>query len=138
MLYRLTSLRSPFFMSLIKKFWPGPLTVVVEKLSSVLDSVSAKKNTVAVRFSSNEILTNITNLFGGPLVVPSANISKSGSKINPVDVYNELDGKVKYIIDGGISEFKIESTIVSLEGEKLKILRHGAIGEEELNSLFCI
>lgn len=135
MLFRLTNYESEIFKKLREKFWPGPLTIVVEKKPSVLDLVTARKKTVAIRFSSNEILKKLTNLFGGPLVVPSANISKNKSKINAKDVYEELNGKVKYIVDGGESEHKIESTIVSIEGDELKILRYGAIREEEIFSV---
>lgn len=135
MLFSLTDYESKIFKKLREKFWPGPLTIVVGKKHSVSDLVTAGKSTVAVRFSSNNILKNITSLFGGPLVVPSANISKNKSKINAYDVYRELKGKVKYIIDGGESEHKVESTIVSIKGDELKILRHGAIKQEEIFSV---
>ncbi len=135
MLFRLTNYESLIFKKLREKFWPGPLTIVVEKKSCVSDLVTAGKRTVAIRFSSNEILKNLTDLFGGPLVVPSANISKNKSKINAQDVYEELKGKIRYVVDGGESEHKIESTIVSIENDELKILRHGAIKEEEIFSI---
>lgn len=135
MLFSLTDYESKMFKKLREKFWPGPLTIVVEKKSLVSNLVTAGKKTVAIRFSSNEILKKITSLFGGPLVVPSANISRNKSKINAKDVYEELKEKVRYIVDGGESEHKIESTIVSIENDELKILRHGAIKEEEIFSV---
>ena len=135
MLYRLTSFSSLLFKRLTEMFWPGPLTIVVEKLPTVLDLVTAKKKTVAIRFSSNLILKELTNLFGGPLVVPSANISCMKSFVNAYDVYNELCGRIKYIIDGGECEFKKESTIISVEGENFEILREGVIKKEEIECL---
>ena len=135
MLSKLTVFSSCLFERLTKKFWPGPLTIVVEKLPCVLDIVTAQKKTVAIRFSSNPILRKITDLFGRPLVVPYANISTRGSFVDAYKVYEDLNGRVEYILDGGKCEFKIESTIVYVKGENLKVLREGAIKKEELENI---
>ena len=132
MLLKLTSCKSLILKKLMEKFWPGPLTLVVEKKKEVLDLVTANKKTVAVRFSSNEILKKLTEFCNFPLVVPSANISGFKSKTNVLEVYEELKGKVKFMLDGKETFFKKESTIIEIKDERFKILRQGAIKEEEI------
>ena len=135
MVSSLTDCNSKIFKKLQQNFFLWPLTIVVEKKYGVLDLVTAKKDTVAIRFSSNLVLKKLTEFYGSALVVPSANVSGRVSKINPLEVYSELNGKVKIILDGGESFFKTESTIVSLKGEDFEILRKGAIKKEDLEKV---
>ncbi len=138
MISKLTDYNSLTFEKIIKKFWPGPLTVVVEKNKKVLDLVTGGKDTVAIRCSSNEFLKKLTKLFGGPLVIPSANISGNKSKTNILDVYEELNGKVEILVKSNYDMYGVESTIIKLDGQNIKILREGVITSEEIKKfLFC-
>lgn len=135
MLPSLTNCELKIFKKLQKCFWPGPLTIVVEKNKNVLNLVTANKNTVAIRFSSNPVLKSLTDFYNSALVVPSANVSGNFSKTTPLEVFKELNGKIKIILDGGESFFKVESTIVSLKEGDFKILRQGAVKKEDLEKI---
>ena len=133
MLSSLTYCNSLTFAKLTKVFWPGPLTVVVKKKSVVPDIVTANKESVAIRFSSDLVLRRLTNLCGSPLVVPSANISGSCSKTNALEVYEELKDRVSLVVDCGETKFKVESTIVLIKDSgEIEILREGAIKKDEI------
>ncbi len=136
MLCSLTDCTFPIFFKLIKAFWPGPLTVVVKKKSVVPDFVTANKDSVAIRFSSDVVLQRLTNLCGFALVVPSANISGTGGKTTALEVYREFENNVGLILDSGETKFKVESTIVLVKKDGgLEILREGAIKKDEINRI---
>ncbi len=137
MFFKLTNCESLILKKLTEKFWPGPLTVVVEKKKEVLNLVTANKKTVAVRFSSNEVLKKLTEYCNFPLVVPSANVSGFKSKTTVLEVYKELKGKVKFMLDGKETQFKKESTIIEIKGENFEILRQGAVEKEEILNVLC-
>ncbi len=120
---------------LINKFWPGPLTIIFEKKECVPYNVTAGLETVGVRFPRNKTAQKLIDLSKCPIAAPSANISgkPSGTKIE--DILNELDGKVDYIIDEGIADIGLESTVVRVINNKVHILRPGKVTKEDINSL---
>lgn len=118
---------------LFEAFWPGALTVVLDKKPTVPDIVTAGGDTVAVRCPSHPIANELIKMSGVPIVAPSANLSGRPSPTQFMHVFVDLKGKVDGIIDGGSSYYGIESTVVLPTGDKsLTVLRPGAITPEML------
>ena len=121
------------FEILFNAFWPGALTVVLDKKDIVPDIVTAGGNTVAVRCPSHPVANRLIKLSGVPIVAPSANLSTKPSPTRFEHVYADLNNKISGIIDGGECEIGIESTVIIRTGHKsVKILRPGAITENML------
>ena len=123
---------SPLVARLIGKFWPGPLTLVLPRRDLVPDIVTSGLATVAVRMSAHPIFQAIASAFGKPLAAPSANPFGRISPTTAQHVRDGLDGRIPLIVDGGACVVGIESTIVAVEGERLRILRAGPVTAEEL------
>ncbi len=123
-----------FFM-LAEAFWPGPLTIVVNKNVNVPDLVSAGHPTIAIRMPSHPVAIELIKGVGTPLVAPSANLSGKPSPTRAADVLNDLEGRVRYIIDGGQCLIGIESTVISLVHQQPTILRPGKVTQEELENV---
>ena len=130
MLGILTKSKSKILYDIAEMFWPGPLTVVVEKAPNVPYFVTANAETVAIRFSSNSTLKKLTNIFKKPIVIPSANISFMSENVTAYEVYSNFKGRIKLILDGGKSKFCVASTIVKVCSEHIEILREGAIAKD--------
>ncbi len=120
---------------LAEKFWPGPLTMILPKKSSVPDSVTAGMESVAVRFPSHPIAREIIKKANCPLVAPSANISGKPSPTSFGHVVNDLSGKIDAIVDGGECSIGVESTVVSLLEAVPKILRPGVITVSDIKEV---
>jgi L-threonylcarbamoyladenylate synthase len=118
--------------TLIAKFWPGPLTVLLPKTELIPEIVTAGLATVAVRMSAHPIFARVARNFGRPLAAPSANRFGRISPTRAEHVLEELDGRIPFIVDGGATEHGVESTIVRPEGVGLTILRKGPITREQL------
>lgn len=116
-------------------FWPGPLTIILEKSELVPDIVSAGLDTVAVRFPSNITAQAVIRAAGVPLAAPSANISGRPSPTEFDYVKRDLFGRVDAIIDGGDCDAGVESTVLSLVGEKARILRPGVVTPEQISKV---
>ncbi|HSX14203.1 MAG TPA: L-threonylcarbamoyladenylate synthase [Chlamydiales bacterium] len=121
----------PLFFSLVEKFWPGPLTLVVEKNDSVSSRVAGGLSSIAIRMPAGAIARTLIEAVG-PLAAPSANLSGKPSPTTALDVLEDLNGKIPFIIDGGDCCFGIESTVLSLLEETPMLLRPGSITKEEL------
>ena len=113
-------------------FWPGPLTIVLNKKNGVANEATCKGETVGVRMPSNRIAYELIKRAGVPIAAPSANISGRPSGTNLEDIIEELNDKVDYIIDGGKSEIGLESTVVRVIDGEIKILRPGKITKEDM------
>lgn len=124
------------YFELAKKFMPGPLTVVLKKKTSVPDIVTAGGQTVAVRTPQNVWARKLIEL-SRPLAAPSANRSKHISPTTAQHVYNDLNGRIKLILDGGECNVGIESTVLDLTESIPTILRPGAVTAEMLSQIFC-
>ncbi len=127
------------FYKLYKKFCPGPITFVLKKKdkSKIQSSVTAKLNTVAIRFPSHRTTRSVLKKLNFPLAMPSANLSSGISPVNALDVSDEFKKKIKIIINSGNSKIGIESTVVSLVG-KPKILRPGIIAAKTIKKFLKI
>ena len=124
-----------FATELAKKFWPGPLTMVVPKGDRVPLEVTAGMDTVALRVSAHPAAQKLLEELGEPLAAPSAN---RFGRISPTDasaVLQELDGKIPLILDGGPCPHGIESTVLSLLSDPPTILRPGSITAEMISQI---
>ncbi len=117
---------------LIAQFWPGPLTLVLDRQSIIPEILTAGLDTVAVRMSSHPVFAEIISAFGKPLAAPSANRFGRISPTTAQHVFDELNGRIPLIIDAGSTAHGIESTIIAVRDKKIDILRRGPITEEQL------
>ncbi|MDD5073059.1 MAG: L-threonylcarbamoyladenylate synthase [Candidatus Omnitrophica bacterium] len=111
---------------LIKKYWPGPLTIILR------DSRGKK---TGFRMPDNKIAFCLIKKAGVPVVAPSANISGNKPPTSAAEVLRDLDGKVDIVIDGGKTAIGIESTVVDMTGRSPKVLREGAIPKAEIERI---
>jgi len=125
---------------LTERFWPGPLTLVLPRRlapvapnSAVPDVATSGLPTVAVRMSAHPVFAAVARAFGGPLAAPSANRFGRISPTAAVHVLDELAGRIPLILDGGSCAHGVESTIVTMAGGRLEILRSGPVSREELS-----
>jgi L-threonylcarbamoyladenylate synthase len=132
MLSGLVSTISPREMRMIKKFWPGPITLIFKKSKSVPKITTGGLGTVAVRMPRNIIALALIKRSGLPIAAPSANLSGKPSPTNASHVKEDLDGKVKLILDGGRTEIGIESTVIDMTPRIPVILRPGGISKERI------
>ena len=116
------------FIKLYKKFSPGPITYVLKlkKYSKISKYVTNNQKSLAVRFPKHPLLKNLLKQLDYPLAAPSANRSSRVSAVKKNDVKDEFGNKIKYILDGGVCNIGIESTIINLIG-KPTILRLGGL-----------
>lgn len=117
---------------LIEHFWPGPLSIVVEKKNIIPDVVTSGLPTVAIRMPNHSLTLSLLDSVNFPLSAPSANVFGKISPTSPQHVEKQLGNKIKFILDGGKTLVGIESTIVRVNREKLIILREGAVSAEDL------
>ncbi|WP_423783046.1 L-threonylcarbamoyladenylate synthase [Ferrimicrobium acidiphilum] len=119
-------------LRLAEVFWPGPLTMIFERHSSVPDEVTGGLNTVALRVPDHPVFQKLLRLFDGGVAAPSANRFGCVSPTTAVDVWSSLGAAVDLIVDGGPCEIGIESTIVAFEGDEAVILRPGGASSEAI------
>ena len=116
-------------------FWPGPFTMVLKRTGLVAESVCGGLDTVAIRMPSEQSIRDIIDCSGLPLAAPSANTSGMPSPTTYTHVLNDLDGKIDAVVCGNDCLVGVESTVVSLFGEKPRLLRPGAITLEQLKEV---
>lgn len=114
-----------------KAFWPGPLTMILKKSGRIPSIVSAGLDTVGIRMPSHPVARKLIKSCGVPLAAPSANVSGKPSPTTAEHVYHDLKGKIRYILDGGESSVGLESTVVLVLEDGVKILRPGGITVED-------
>lgn len=120
--------------TLASAFWPGPLTLVLPRLATVPDVVTASGPTVAVRCPGHPVALALIEAFGGPIVGPSANPSGYISPTVPEHVRDAFDGEDLIVLDGGHCRAGIESTVLDLSGETPTVLRLGVIGAHRISA----
>lgn len=118
--------------ALIRKFFPGPVTIILKKKNIIPNVVTANSDTVGIRMPANEIALKLIEYADVPIAAPSANISGKPSGTNLKDIMKDFDGKVDYFIDSGPSKIGLASTIVQVIDGVPKILREGSISEEQI------
>ena len=120
---------------MIDKFWPGPLTIILEKNDIIPNITSANLNTVGIRMPSSEIALKLIELSKRPIAAPSANISGRPSPTEVERCVEDLSGKVNYIIGGESSDIGVESTIIDCTVNPPLVLRPGGITLEMLKEI---
>lgn len=123
----------PVIRALMENFWPGPLTIVAAKKPGVPGIVTSGMDTVAVRMPRNELALDLIRMAGVPVAAPSANLFGRLSPTMPQHVQKQLKG-VDYLLDGGKTSIGVESTIVAVNGGKIRLLRPGAITTEQIRN----
>ena len=117
---------------LAEKYWPGPLTMVLEDKGCAAPTVTAGGDTLGVRCPDHPMTLALIRALGAPLAAPSANPEGAPSPKSAEAVFDYFDGKIHGILDGGPCTVGVESTILDLTGAEPKILREGGIPGEEL------
>ena len=116
---------------LANHFWPGPLTIILNKSENISNQITAGKNTVGLRVPAHPIALELVKRVG-PLACPSANLSGNRNPLSASDVLEDLDSKIHILIDGGRTEVQVPSTIIDLTVQPPKILRKGGLDIEEI------
>jgi L-threonylcarbamoyladenylate synthase len=126
----------PEAVRLAKRFWPGPLTLVLPKVPSIPDEATAGLPSVAVRVPSHPLFCRLIRLAGVPLAAPSANPFGYVSPTTAAHVAKGLGARIRSILDGGPSRIGLESTIVDLRDPRRPVLlRPGAVTRAEIESV---
>ncbi|MBM3186046.1 MAG: threonylcarbamoyl-AMP synthase [Bacteroidetes bacterium] len=120
---------------LAELFWPGPLTLLLNKSNLVPDIITSGHDRVAVRVPAHSITLDLLKNLPFPLAAPSANLYGKISPTKTEHVFNQLKGKIPYILEGGPCNKGLESTIVGMENEKLIIYRLGSISVEDIENV---
>lgn len=118
---------------LIAEFWPGPLTIIFAKNEGVPTETSAGLDTIAVRMPAHPLMRAVIEKSGLALAAPSANTSGFPSPTRAKHVYNDLKGKIPLILDGGASQVGVESTVIDIRDNMVKVLRPGGISRDDLS-----
>jgi L-threonylcarbamoyladenylate synthase len=120
------------FEALARAFWPGPLTVVLERSGLASDAVTGGQDTVALRVPDHPLTLALLRAFGGGIAAPSANRFGKVSPTTADHVRAELGAEVDLVLDGGPCAVGVESTIVDLTRPEPRILRPGGVSREDV------
>lgn len=123
------------FHAVAERFWPGPITLILNKDEKVPLGTTGGLQTVAIRMPNDEIALEMIRAGGGFIAAPSANTSGRPSPTSAQHVENDLSGKIDMILDGGPVDIGVESTILDMTVEPPMILRPGAITKEMLEEV---
>ena len=122
-------------LDLAQRFWPGPLTLLLNKTEHVIDAVTAGLPKVAIRVPAHPLTLELLNMLSFPLAAPSANPYGYISPTEVMHVDSQLGDKIDYILDGGPCSRGLESTIVGFEGNTPIIYRKGVITAEDIKKV---
>ncbi|MCL1949116.1 MAG: L-threonylcarbamoyladenylate synthase [Turicibacter sp.] len=120
---------------LMDVFWPGALTIILPKGEGLSDKVTAGLSTVGIRMPDHPIARNIILEAGLPIAAPSANTSGRPSPTSAAHVWDDLQGKIPLIVDGGPTGIGVESTVIDCSVQSPVILRPGGITQEEIEAV---
>ncbi|PIR15633.1 MAG: threonylcarbamoyl-AMP synthase [Elusimicrobia bacterium CG11_big_fil_rev_8_21_14_0_20_64_6] len=121
---------TPLARKLIDAFWPGPLTLILDKTARIPSAVTAGGRTVAVRCPGHPAARALIRALGEPIAAPSANLSGRPSPTTAAHVLLDLKGRIELILDGGPCRKGLESAIVDARGKLPVVLRHGTLTAE--------
>ena len=120
---------------LARRFWPGPLTMVLRRDPAVPDEVTAGLNTVGMRCPAHELCRAVIEAAGVPIAAPSGNTSGKPSPTSVADMLEDMNGKIDAILDGGSCQVGVESTIIDMTAATPRLLRPGGVPLEELRAV---
>lgn len=122
------------FHKLATKFWPGPLTLLVEASTGIPLKVTANTGNVAVRWPNSAVVSALIDLVKGPVTGTSGNISGLPACSSAMQLLEQMGDRLPLIIDSGETPGSLASTIVRLQGEEWEIMREGVISEDAIRS----
>jgi tRNA threonylcarbamoyl adenosine modification protein (Sua5/YciO/YrdC/YwlC family) len=122
------------FHKLAAKFWPGPLTLLVEASTGVPLKVTAHTGNVALRWPKSAIVDALIGLVRGPITGTSGNISGQPACATAIDLMEQLGDRLPLIIDAGETPGNLASTIVKLDGDDWMVMREGVVSEQEIRA----
>lgn len=120
---------------LMEAFWPGPMTLILPKSDCISNAVSAGLDTVGIRMPASEAARALIRAAGRPIAAPSANRSGKPSPTTAQHVYEDMDGRIPMILDGGECEVGVESSVIDVTGGTPIILRPGGITPEMVKAV---
>ena len=123
---------------LAKKFWPGPLTLILKRSALARDFVTGGQDSVGLRVPSHPVAAELLSLFGSGVAAPSANRFGRVSPTTAAHVREDLGKDADLVLEGGASEVGIESTIVDLSGGPAVLLRPGAITRNQIEQFVAV
>jgi L-threonylcarbamoyladenylate synthase len=123
------------YYTLAKEFFPGALSIILEKQSNIPDEITGGFQSISVRLPDNDFIIELLKKYKNPLATTSANISDTPSRLSATEILKDFDGKIPYIFDGGPCKHGSESTIISLLGNNPKILRSGVISTNQIEKI---
>lgn len=118
--------------ALCKKFWPGPLTLILHKSDKVLTEVTGGRDTVAIRYPNHSVTTKLLKKLNDAVVAPSANKFGKVSPTTAKHVVNDLGSDISTVLDGGDCSIGLESTIIDCTTTPPQLLRTGAITADQI------
>ena len=121
--------------NICKRFWPGPLTVILMRTENVCNEITGNRETVAIRIPNHKVALSLLNSLDDGLVAPSANRFGKVSPTSAKHVVDDLGDDVSLVLDGGTCEIGVESTIIDCSSSRPQILRSGAISIIELEEI---
>lgn len=124
-------------LKIAKKFWPGPLTIVVRRREGAKISylATAGLQTIGIRIPDNPIALKLIRQTARPVAATSANISKTTSPVSVDGISQNILEKVAMVLDGGRAKIGVSSTVIDATGAAIKILREGSVTKEDINIL---
>jgi len=127
------------FYALARKFWPGPLTIIVKAGSRLPLKVTANTGNVAIRVPNAKIPLAVVTAAAIPITATSANLSGASECTTAEQVRDQLHGRINVIVDGGTSPRDVASTIVDLsdDGARWRVIREGAIPADQISTFFA-
>ncbi|MDR2665638.1 MAG: threonylcarbamoyl-AMP synthase [Oscillospiraceae bacterium] len=123
---------TPAARKLAEAFWPGPVTLVIDRRPGTSDRLAAGGDTIGVRCPGNTLALRLAYMSGRPLAAPSCNPSGAPSAVDADMALGYFGGAIECVIDGGKCRIGVESTVVSVTRDGIRILRAGAIPEEAI------
>lgn len=120
---------------LMDRFWPGPLTIILPSAGMVSELVTAGLTTVGLRMPSHPVALELLRTAGIPLAAPSANRSGKPSPTRAQHVIHDMAGRILGVVDGGICDVGLESTVIDMTLETPVILRPGGISKAQIESV---
>jgi L-threonylcarbamoyladenylate synthase len=133
MVARLVSAIPPHAMSLARAFWPGPLTLVMPARPEISSALINREGGVGIRVSPHPVALELTRRLGSPLTATSANRAGEPPARTIAEARAALGAGISAYLDGGMLAGSLPSTVVEIEGDRIKVLRAGAIPENRLH-----
>ncbi len=122
---------SPRFRMLTRRFWPGPLTIILQASTRLPLLATGNTGRLAVRQARSLVVEELINRLNGPLIATSANISGRPTCVTGIEAFGVMDGRVDLVLDGGLCK-GAGATTVDITDPDWKVIKHGAISEREI------